>query len=158
STSRNTREAIPAAAAFPAYLTGEQVAQAQCLPDGFVPAPCSHDGCACCNYGPVRGPSDEYLCDGGDHGLPAAVLKDWSVAGLEQEDTVAHYDTVDGRTIITPSNKVCIYAPRFAAVRKVVDLEAYARYDAVAGAKQRMIPVGANESEEVTTTAALLEP
>lgn len=71
-------------------------------------------------YGPVVGPSDEYLCDGGDYVTPAGVHADWSITGLEQEDAIAHYDTVEGRTIITPSNRVCIYAPRFAAVRRVV--------------------------------------
>lgn len=76
-----------------------------------------------CGCGPcaVRGPSDEYLCDGGDCGLPVGVRSDWTIDGLEQEDTIAHYDTVDGRVIVTPSNRVCIYAPRFAAVRRVVN-------------------------------------
>ena len=46
------------------------------------------------------GPRDEYLCDGGDYGFAAAVRKDWQVDGLEEEDTVAHYDTVDGRTVV----------------------------------------------------------
>jgi uncharacterized repeat protein (TIGR01451 family) len=71
-------------------------------------------------YGPVMGPEDEYLCDGGDFVTPAGVHQDWSITGLEQEDAIAHYDTVDGRVILTPSNRVCIYAPRFAAVRRVV--------------------------------------
>ena len=62
---------------------------------------------------------DEYLCDGGDFGLPAAVRADWTVDGLEQEDAIAHYDTLDGRVVVTPSNRVCVYAPRFAAVRRV---------------------------------------
>jgi uncharacterized repeat protein (TIGR01451 family) len=75
---------------------------------------CAPDGLAC------PWPADEYICDGGDHNLDANVRKDWTVVGLDQEDTVAHYDTLDGRTEITESNKVCIYAPRFAAVRKVV--------------------------------------
>ncbi|MCC6492503.1 MAG: DUF11 domain-containing protein [Pirellulales bacterium] len=148
----------PAAAHLPRIFAPRRMDQAACLPDGSPAAPCAEAGCACCDYGPIRGPSDEYLCDGGDHGLPAAVLKDRTLAGLEQEDAVAHYDTVDGRTVITPSNKVCIYAPRFAAVRKVVDLRAYARYDAAGGTTQQLAPVRINESEEVTTTAALLEP
>jgi uncharacterized repeat protein (TIGR01451 family) len=71
-------------------------------------------------YGPVMGPEDEYLCDGGDFVTPVGVHSDWSITGLEQEDAIAHYDTVDGRIITTPSNRVCIYAPRFAAVRRVV--------------------------------------
>ena len=71
-------------------------------------------------YGPVVGPSDEYLCDGGDFVTPAGVHADWTIDGLEQEDAIGHYDTVDGRVVVTPSNRVCIYAPRFAAVRRVV--------------------------------------
>jgi len=65
------------------------------------------------------------LCDGGDFGAPAGVREDWIIEGLEEEDAVGHYDTLDGRTVIVPSNRVCIYAPRFAAVRRVVSLVAY---------------------------------
>lgn len=67
------------------------------------------------------GPKDEYLCDGGDCGLPVGVRADWTIDGLEEEDTIAHYDTLDGRVLVEPSNKVCIYAPRFGAVRRVVN-------------------------------------
>lgn len=88
---------------FGSYADGEGV-NMNCAPDGLA-----------CPW-----PSDEYICDGGDHNLDANVRKDWTVVGLDQEDTVAHYDTLDGKTEITESNKVCIYAPRFAAVRKVV--------------------------------------
>ena len=70
------------------------------------------------------GSEDEYLYDGGDRGLPAAVTRDWELHGLELEDTVAHYDTVDGRRVVEPSNRVQIYAPRFGAVRQVVSLRA----------------------------------
>src|SRR3954447_24264089 len=72
-------------------------------------------------YGPLVGPSDEYLCDGGDYGTPAGVKADHTEAGVEPEDAILHYDTADGRTLVTPSNRVCIYAPRFAAVRRVVE-------------------------------------
>jgi uncharacterized repeat protein (TIGR01451 family) len=51
--------------------------------------------------------------------LKADVDVDFQVRGLEPEDTIAHYDTLDGRVIVKPSNCVCIYAPRFGAVRKV---------------------------------------
>ncbi|MEM1305610.1 MAG: hypothetical protein AAGG46_11975, partial [Planctomycetota bacterium] len=71
--------------------------------------------------GTPLGPRDEYLCDGGDCGLKVGLRQDLTVTGLEQEDTVAHYDTLDGATCITPSNRVCIYAPRFGAVRRVVN-------------------------------------
>jgi uncharacterized repeat protein (TIGR01451 family) len=64
-------------------------------------------------------PYDEYLRDGGDRDLPVHVQPDWHVDGLETEDTVAHYDTLDGLTVVEPSNRVHIYAPRFGAVRSV---------------------------------------
>lgn len=64
-------------------------------------------------------PADEYLRDGGDNGQPARVDTDWEIRGLDLEDTVAHYDTIDGERLITPSNVVPIYAPRFGSVRLV---------------------------------------
>ncbi|QDU55876.1 DUF11 domain-containing protein [Aeoliella mucimassa] len=83
-------------------------------------------GMACepvaCEPQAAVGPSDEYLCDGGDFYTPAGVGYDWQIKGLEQEDTITHYDTKDGRVIVKPSNRVCIYAPRFGAVRKVDNL------------------------------------
>src|SRR3954470_3284468 len=72
-------------------------------------------------YGPLVGPSDEYLCDGGDYGTPAGVKADHTEVGVEPEDAISHYDAADGRILVTPSNRVCIYAPRFAAVRRVVE-------------------------------------
>jgi uncharacterized repeat protein (TIGR01451 family) len=67
-------------------------------------------------------PEDEYLRDGGDRRLPAHVQPDWFVNGLEPEDAIAHYDTLDGRTVVEPSNPVHLYAPRFAAVRLVTSV------------------------------------
>ena len=67
-------------------------------------------------------PKDEYLRDGGDRRMPTGVGREWQVYGLEMEDAVAHYDTVDGRRIVEPSNEVYIYSPRFGAVRQVVGL------------------------------------
>ncbi|MCC7083930.1 MAG: DUF11 domain-containing protein [Pirellulales bacterium] len=64
-------------------------------------------------------PEDEYIFDGGDHNGGVQVRDDWSLVGLDEEDTIIHYDTLDGRTVVKPSNRVCIYAPRFAAVRQV---------------------------------------
>jgi uncharacterized repeat protein (TIGR01451 family) len=147
---------------LPTHLTDRQIQQAQCLPEGFQAAPCNHSGCGCSSgcqeYGAIRGPNDEYLCDGGDHGLPVGVLADWTITGLESEDTVAHYDTVDGRTIVTPSNKLCIYAPRFAAVRQVVNPVGYARYDAAGGALQQIGARPLNENEEAAASVAERKP
>jgi len=147
---------------LPTHLTNQQVQQAAYLSDDCQ-LPCVGQGCPCCagpcsSDGAFPGPGDEYLCDGGDHGLPAAVVKTGEVVGLEPEDAVAHYDTVDGRTIITPSNKVCIYAPRFAAVREVVDVRAYARYDAPRGAVLDQPPVVVNDPQKPGATLADLKP
>ena len=105
------------------------------LADAIDPnCPCHRDeDTECCNCGSciddrqgrpegVVGvwPPDEYICDGGDRETRVVVNPDLEVSGLDLEDTIAHYDTLDGRTIVTPSNNVCIYAPRFAAVRKIV--------------------------------------
>jgi len=67
-------------------------------------------------------PQDEYLADGGDDGYQAVVGPEWEVRGLEPEDTIAHFDTLDGRRLVEPSNRVHIYSPRFGAVRQVVSL------------------------------------
>lgn len=64
-------------------------------------------------------PANEYLADGGDKMKPVYVEEDWTVHNLEIEDTVAHFDTLDGRTLVEPSNRVHLYAPRFGSVRKV---------------------------------------
>ena len=104
------------------------------------------------------GPRDEYLCDGGDAGLPVGVREDWQIDGLEQEDTVAHYDTADGRTIVTPSNQVCVYAPRFGVVRRMIDLHEYARYDMPGGFENPLALARIEENEKVATSLSQLEP
>ena len=42
-------------------------------------------------------PEDEYLCDGGDGGKPVGINAKKEILGLKAEDTVAHFDTLDGR-------------------------------------------------------------
>lgn len=61
---------------------------------------------------------DEYLCDGGDRDLPVHYSATERL-GLDTEDTVAEYVDHKGRERMKPSNKVCVYAPRFAAVRTI---------------------------------------
>ena len=78
-------------------------------------------------------PEDEYLRDGGDEGYPTGVSKRSGVMGLEMEDTVAHYQTLDGHTVVEPSNEVYIYSPRFGAVRKVVSLAASEEHQRIDG-------------------------
>jgi uncharacterized repeat protein (TIGR01451 family) len=78
-------------------------------------------------------PEDEYIRDGGDEGRPAGVIQNKQVVGLEMEDAVAHYDTLDGRTVVEPSNEVYLYSPRFGAVRQVVGLVSNEERQRVAG-------------------------
>jgi uncharacterized repeat protein (TIGR01451 family) len=65
---------------------------------------------------------DEFLFDGGDKNFQVTVDQDWNVNGLDIEDTVGTFDTVEGNRHVVPSNRVAIYAPRFAAVRKIAKL------------------------------------
>jgi len=62
---------------------------------------------------------EEYVFDGDDRGLKIQVDNDFNVYGLDPEDTFGHFDTLDGKRIVVPSNRVAIYAPRFGSVRKI---------------------------------------
>src|SRR6185295_4700110 len=97
-------------------------------------------------YGPLPGPSDEYLCDGGDFVTPAGVTIDRKIAGLEPEDAISHYDTADGRVLVVPSNRVCIYAPRFAAVRRVVQVVAHEQPVFVKSTMEEQSPAKARQA------------
>lgn len=103
-------------------------------------------------------PDEEYLCDGGDYVLPAKVGADFSVEGVEQKDTIAHYDTPDGRRLVEPSNRVCIYAPRFAAVRLVDNPLVNQASDGPSGFERRIQLVRADEVQTATTALQPLQP
>ncbi|WP_442485062.1 hypothetical protein [Aeoliella sp. SH292] len=120
--------------------------QAPCPPMGGLPC---NNGCQSCG---LIGPSDEYLCDGGDFQTPAGVDHDWRLHGVEQEDTITHYDTLDGRVIVKPSNRVCIYAPRFGAVRRVEGLTVNNGRVGPGGIIDEMGLVAADRTDRVTTT------
>ncbi len=65
-------------------------------------------------------PRDEYLCDGGDAGVKAGVGLGGALHGVEPRDALVRFDVgVDAYPDpkILPTNRVCIYAPRFAEVR-----------------------------------------
>jgi uncharacterized repeat protein (TIGR01451 family) len=59
---------------------------------------------------------DEFLCDGGDHGEPVGLVPMGGVSGVNPKDAVVRFQA-DARARLLPTNTVCIYAPRFAAVR-----------------------------------------
>ena len=67
------------------------------------------------------GRTDEYIINGDDTGKPAYV-EDWTVHNFDAGNTIAHFDTLDGKVVVEPSNKVHIYAPRFGAIRKIEGL------------------------------------
>ena len=77
---------------------------------------------------------DEYICDGGDRGAPAGYVAGQR-SGFDTEDTVAKYKDHAGDARTSPSNRVCVYAPRFGSVRNVTGLQADTKVDKAAGAK-----------------------
>lgn len=99
---------------------------------------------------PRQGNSDlwnmEHIFDGGDRAAKASVGvgDDWEIHGVETEDTIAHFDTLDGRREVVPSNRVSIYSPRFAAVRKRIQL----------AAANMVLPVVTGEKTDVAHLAA----
>jgi uncharacterized repeat protein (TIGR01451 family) len=94
-------------------------------------------------------PSDEYLRDGGNAGPPLRVGPNGELLGLEMEDTVARYSTLDGRTVVEPSNKVSLYSPHFHAVRQVVDVEIDQQRNRATGVAEPLKPLAPRTSEPV---------
>ena len=102
-------------------------AAAECAQCGTGEGPWKPDG--------IKGPwpRDEYLCDGGDLNHDVNVKRDWTVVGLDQQDTIAHFDTTDGQRLVAASNCVCVYSPRFAAIRQVSAPVIYEGHERMAG-------------------------
>jgi uncharacterized repeat protein (TIGR01451 family) len=101
---------------------------------------------------------DEFVCNGGDQDTAVMVRRDWTVRGLHPGDTVAHYDTLDGRTKIAHSNDVCLYAPRFAAVRKVYGPIVREQHDRPAGVELPLAIRQQGDIGEPTTVVQPLQP
>ena len=126
-----------------------------------IPCPAPHAGCEACQIGLPTGPTiiqgcrphrDEFVFDGNDRGEKVRVDPDFRVHGLQTEDTVAHFDTLDGQRIVIPSNRVGIYAPRFGAVRKFDGVfNARLRQPVVALEEQTPIALAAGNDESSTT-------
>ena len=104
---------------------------------------------------PTRGPRDEYLCDGGDREWKVAVDKDWNISGLDLEDTIAHYDTLDGHVEVAASNRVCLYAPRFSAARSVTGVLSN---DVQVFAGNMIEKASANEFDDPRLVSAVTQP
>lgn len=78
---------------------------------------------------------DEYVFDGGDRALPIH-YDEHRMLGLESEDTVVEYADDEGRAHIKPTNRVAVYAPRFAAVSTVRNTSEEVAIGKLAGAYQ----------------------
>lgn len=100
-------------------------------------------------------PLDEYICDGGDRYVPTRVNRNYDVYGLDLEDTVVHYDTVDGRRVVQPSNRVCIYAPRFGSVRRVAAPLQHDQQDRIGRYHQ---PIQAYRSDDLQIATTAIQP
>jgi uncharacterized repeat protein (TIGR01451 family) len=100
-------------------------------------------------------PKDEYLCDGGDLNHDVYVKADGTVVGLDHQDTVGYFNTTDGQTLVAASNCVCIYAPRFAAVRQVSAPVIYEAHERMAGVEK---PTKLNVHEEKRGPKTAMQP
>lgn len=148
----------PSAAGYP---------QQPCAPYGCGPCapavePWCPDGVPCGGWRPpgltCPWPEDEYLCDGDDKIPSVRVREDWSLDGLQLEDTIVHYDTLDGETFVEPSNRVCIYAPRFASVRKVYGVVQYDHLDRIARVDNPVPIEGLDDVQKPTTSIQPVQP
>jgi uncharacterized repeat protein (TIGR01451 family) len=86
------------------------------------------------------------------------VGKNWAIGGLDQEDTILHFDTLNGETHVVPSNRVCIYAPRFAAVRKVYGIMEHDYHQGSAGVAQDMRMERFDDVNQATTVVQPVQP
>ena len=128
-----------------------QTVEYQCEPREYVDTPgCPQDGMPCPTCRPQYAPTyaavpcpqnapeplyygDEYICDGGDEGYPVH-YHGLEMQGVETEDTVVEFHDNHGERRVQPSNKICIYAPRFAAVSSATAPIAGTQIAKVAGA------------------------
>jgi len=104
-------------------------------------------------YGPW--PPDEYIYNGGDNDLSVQVADDWSVIGLHEGDTVAHYDTLEGQVVVEPTNEVSLYAPQFASVRRVTGVISHEQHLRSAGLE---LPVHLALSADAESATTVLQP
>ena len=133
-----------AAMAVPASFAGNSNNAASQNATTFHPSvprlPSGQPGCpieAACGDGipaVVQAYPDEYICDGGDRDFPVHYYGG-QMQGLDTEDTVAEFKDHEGQNHVNPSNRVCIYAPRFGAVQTVTSLGVDVKIDKAAGAR-----------------------
>ncbi len=103
-------------------------------------------------------PRDEYVCDGGDDRRVAGRGANGQAVGLDAEDTIVQYETRDGEPRTQASNRVCIYAPRFAAVRKVYGMVQMDQRERVAGVELPLAMQRMDDHEAANTFMQPLQP
>ena len=106
-------EPMPACAGA-GTCSGCQSCNAQ--PYGYAPYPEGY-------FNPTLIEPNEFICDGGDNTPHARARVGDQIIGVDLEDTVVRYTTDANDVHVQASNKVCVYAPRFASVRKVTGAE-----------------------------------
>lgn len=84
----------------------------------------------------------EFICNGDDLPPEARVLVSDRIGGLNPQDAVVHYTTEAGDIKIQPSNRVCLYSPRFGSVRQVTGAVAGEKAEGLANASQPVGPTG----------------
>jgi uncharacterized repeat protein (TIGR01451 family) len=113
------------------------------------------------------GPSCECLHDGGDEWPRAGIGFGGQLHGLDPADTVAEYTDCSGHRHVTPSNVVCLFAPRFAVARAEVTPSGYRGVLVVAGARNvvpqivletRVPPLVAEQNEQVVAVLGRERP
>ena len=160
-----TNSAVPVSSLTTATQASYQVA------DGCATGSCATPGstanaagCGCgahCEAGccPTQGQSlidqQEYMFDGGDLDPALVVRKDSSIAGLNPTDTVAYYETYDGKLCITPTNRVPIYAPRFGAIRQVTGV---VLSEHALATERILAPVAPSRFEDKNLVSSMVKP
>ncbi len=143
----------------PALPCPGQACPEQNCPDGMMFCPPEMAAAGMPRTGNCRRyANDEFLVDGGDFDPQVRVRDDWELQGLTPEETVAHFDTLDGRTIVEPSNRVCIYAPRFNAVRKVEGVLQNDQADRICDINKPVQLVRCDEIQEAVSSKQHIQP
>ena len=91
-------------------------------------------------------PEDEYVYQGGDSRQQVNVAPDRSIHNLDEEDTIVHYHTSDGKIAIQPTNQIPIYAPRFSSVRHIGGASQYLHRDHASGVDNPLKIAAAQEN------------
>lgn len=93
---------------------------------------------------------DEFLCDGGDRTPPVHYDRTFR-HGLDTEDTVGEWSDPAGGHHVSPSNKVCVYAPRFGEVRSFSTPVEGAKVDVLISANEVQRGVGLDANTYLDT-------